>query len=398
MTNQTAANNNWSFLNQVRIIDMSRLLPGPMTTQLLADLGAEVIKIEEPKEGDTGRVLGKDMFARLNRNKKSLTVNLKTEEGKDILRQLLASADCLVESFRPGAMDRLGFSYEEVKAINPRLVYCSLSGYGQTGPYANRAGHDIDFLALSGYFGVPSQVNDKIARPKIRLSDYAGAMYAALSLSVAIASAKQSGVGQYLDVAILDAISAWSAPLLRVAHDVCESDPDRMPFVMPDNDIFETADGEHLAIGLFENKFWKQMVEMLAGDYPELADPRFANTRLRNQHKREVHNLLAEVFASKTLSQWEEFFSPTDMPWAPVLRDMRFFDDPHIKARDLMQSLPGQAGEPDSFQVRYPVKFSAGLDDLRLPPPSKGEHTGEILEKLGLDQDTIATLRSQEII
>lgn len=390
--------NNWSFLNDVRIIDMSRLLPGPMTTQLLADLGAEVIKIEEPKEGDTGRVLGKDMFARLNRNKKSLTVNLKTEEGKQILRELLASADCLVESFRPGAMERLGFSYEEVKAINPALVYCSLSGYGQTGPYANRAGHDIDFLALSGYFGVPSQVNDKIARPKVRLSDYAGAMYAALSLSVAIASAKQSRVGQYLDVAILDAMTAWSAPLLRVAHEVCDSDPDRMPFVMPDNDIFATADGEHLAIGLFENKFWKQMAEMLTSEFPQLSEEKYATTKLRNQRKQEVNDLLAEVFASKTLEQWDALFGPTDLPWASVLRDMRFFEDPHIKARDLMHTLPGNGDQPESFQVRYPVKFSAGLDDLRLPPPDKGEHTDEILAGLGMSNEAITTLRNRDII
>lgn len=390
--------NNWSFLNNVRIIDMSRLLPGPMTTQLLADLGAEVIKIEEPKEGDTGRVLGKDMFARLNRNKKSLTVNLKTEQGKKILRELLASADCLVESFRPGAMERLGFSYEEVKAINPALVYCSLSGYGQTGPYANRAGHDIDFLALSGYFGVPSQVEDKIARPKVRLSDYAGAMYAALSLSVAIASAKQSRVGQYLDVAILDAMTAWSAPLLRVAHEVCDSDPERMPFVMPDNDIFETSDGEHLAIGLFENKFWKELVEMLSSEFPQLADENYATGKLRNQRKKEVHSLLSEVFASKTLEQWEALFNPTDMPWAPVLRDMRFFEDPHIKARDLMQKLPAADGQSESFQVRYPVKFSAGLDDLRLPPPEKGQHTDEILSQLGLGEAEIDYLRQQNIV
>lgn len=385
--------NNWSFLKDVRIIDMSRLLPGPMTTQLLADLGAEVIKIEEPKEGDTGRVLGKDMFARLNRNKKSLGINLKSDEGREIFRKLIADADCLVESFRPGAMERLGFSYEEVKAINPSLVYLSLSGYGQTGPYANRAGHDIDFLALSGYFGVPSQVEDKIARPKVRLSDYAGAMYAALSLSVALASAKQSGVGQYLDVAILDAMTAWSAPLLRVAHDVCDSDPNKMPFVMPDNDIFETKDGEHLAIGLFENKFWKQLVEMLSGEFPALADERFANTRLRNQAKSEVHGLLSYVFASKTLDEWTALFDPTDMPWAPVLRDMRFFEDPHILARGLMQTMTDKNGENETFQVRYPVKFSAGLDDLRLPPPEKGEHTDEVLGSLGLSEDEITALR-----
>jgi len=388
----------WSFLNDVRIIDMSRLLPGPMATQLLADLGAEIIKIEEPVEGDTGRVLGKDMFARLNRNKKSLTLNLKSDEGRELFRKLLADADCLVESFRPGAMERLGFSYEEVKKINPALVYCSLSGYGQTGPYAKRAGHDIDFLALSGYFGVPSQVQDKIARPKVRLSDYAGAMYGALSLSVALASAKQSGVGQYIDVAILDAMTAWSAPLLRVAHDVCEGDPDRMPFVMPDNDIFETKDDEHIAIGLFENKFWHVLVDMLKGEFPALADERFENTRKRNQHKQEVNDLLVSVFGSKTLAEWTELFDPTDLPWAPVYRDMRFFDDPHIQARDLMHTLPDSSGEGSTFQVRYPVKFSAGLDDLRAPPPNKGEHSDEVLNGLGLSEAQIAGLREQGII
>ncbi|RDE24635.1 CoA transferase [Motiliproteus coralliicola] len=382
----------------MRIIDLSRLLPGPMTTQLLADLGAEVVKIEEPKEGDTGRVLGKDMFARLNRNKKSLTLNLKTDQGKALLRQLLANADALVESFRPGVMDRLGFSYEEVKAINPRLVYCSLSGFGQTGPYANRAGHDIDFLALSGYFGVPSQVNDKIARPKIRLSDYAGAMYAALSLSVAMASAKERGEGQYIDAAITDAILAWTAPLVRVAHEVCEGDPDRMPFVMPDNDIFETSDGEHIAIGLFENKFWGQLVEQFSSELPALADQRFATKGGRNQHKSEVHGLLSELFRSRSFEQWNQLLEQTDLPWAPVWRDMRLFDDPHIQARGLMQSLTSSDGKEESFQVRYPVKFSAGLDDLRAGPPSKGEHTDEILANLGLADSDIAVLRDNGIV
>lgn len=390
--------NNWSFLNNVRILDLSRLLPGPMCTQLLADLGAEVIKIEEPKEGDTGRTLGKDMFARLNRNKKSLTLNLKSQEGRAILVDLIKSADALVESFRPGAMARLGFSYEEVKEINPKLVYCSLSGYGQTGPYANRAGHDIDFLALSGYFGVPSQVNAKIARPNVRLSDYAGAMYGALSLSVAIASARENGVGQYLDVAILDAITAWTAPLMRVAHEVCDGNPDKMPFVMPDNDVFATQDGKYLAIGLFENKFWQQLVAMLQGEFPQLADEAYATTGLRNQRKQETHAMLCTVFASRTLAEWEALFAPTDMPWAPVYQDLDLFRDAQLQERDLFHTMPSGHGEQPSFQVRYPVKFSAGLDDLRQSPPSKGEHSDELLRSLGLDTEQIKALRAHAII
>lgn len=393
--------NDWSFLNGMRIIDLSRLLPGPMTTQLLADLGAEVIKIEEPVHGDTGRVLGKDMFARLNRNKSSMTLNLKSEEGKKILTKLLANADALVESFRPGVMERLGFSYEQVQAINPKLVYCSLSGYGQTGPYAQRAGHDIDFLALAGYFGVPSQVEDKLARPKVRLSDYAGAMYAALSLSVAMASSKQNGQGQYLDVAIMDAISAWTAPLLRIAHGVCEGDPDKMPFVMPDNDIFATKDGHHIALGLYENKFWLQIVEAFGDEFPVLADERYTTKKGRNQHKQAVYTALKELFASRTKDQWHAYFEPTDMPWAPVYEDMDLFDDEQIKARGLMTEMQAtnEVGETEtSFQVRYPVKFSAGLDDLRAPPPNKGQQSQSLLQELGYSQADIAELKEKGIV
>jgi hypothetical protein len=149
-------------------------------TQCLVDLGAEVIKIEEPKQGDPGRRLGKDMFARLNRNKRSLTLDLKSETGKTVLCDLLSNADAVIESFRPGVMDRLGFGYDAVCALNPAIVYCSLSGFGQTGPYRHCAGHEIDFRALSGYFAVPSQVRDKLARPKVRLSDYAGATLGAV--------------------------------------------------------------------------------------------------------------------------------------------------------------------------------------------------------------------------
>lgn len=388
----------WSFLHNLRILDLSRLLPGPMATQLLADLGALVIKIEEPKVGDTGRHLGKDMFARLNRNKQSLSLDLKSEAGKDILRQLIASSDALVESFRPGVMDRLGFSYEEVKALNPKLVYCSLSGFGQTGPYANRAGHDIDFLALSGYFGVPSQVNAKLARPNVRLSDYAGAMYAALSLSVAMASAQQSGQGQYMDVAILDSITAWTAPLLRIAHEVCEGDPQRMPFVMPDNDVFATSDGQHLAIGLFENKFWVDLAQLLADEFPELSEPQYATTKQRNLCKDDTHALLSRVFVSKTLAQWEALFGPTDLPWAPVFEDGRLFEDPHLKARDLFHRVTDDAGET-SFQVRFPVKFSAGLEDLRSAAPLKGQHTDSVLSDcLGLNDLQIQALREQGVV
>lgn len=388
--------NEWSFLNGMRIIDLSRLLPGPFATQTLADLGAEVIKIEEPKHGDPGRFLGNDMFARLNRNKKSLTLDLKSDEGKAILTKLLESADAVIESFRPGVMDRLGFGYEAVKAQNPAIVYCSLSGFGQTGPYRQRAGHDIDFLALSGYFAVPSQVNDKLARPKVRLSDYAGAMYGALSLAVAMGSAKMSGKGQYLDVSITDAMVNWSSPLVRIAHDLCDGDPDRMSFVMPDNDIFETKDGKHIAIGLFENKFWLVLAEMMGDEFPDLRREDFRTNKLRNQQKQAVHELMSDMFASKTLTKWEELFGPTDLPWAVVYEDMRLFEDPHLIERGMFGEL-GE-GKDKTFQAGYPTKFSAGLNEFQSAPPKKGQDTDEILRNLGHDAAAIQAMRDAGVI
>jgi crotonobetainyl-CoA:carnitine CoA-transferase CaiB-like acyl-CoA transferase len=388
--------NDWSFLNGMRIIDLSRLLPGPFATQTLADLGAEVIKIEEPKHGDPGRRLGKDMFARLNRNKRSLTLDLKSDEGKAVLTDLLKGADAVIESFRPGVMDRLGFGYEAVKALNPAIVYCSLSGFGQTGPYRQRAGHDIDFLALSGYFAVPSQVNDKLARPKVRLSDYAGAMYGALSLAVAMGSAKMSGKGQYLDVSITDAMVNWSAPLVRIAHDLCDGDPDRMSFVMPDNDIFETKDGKHVAIGLFENKFWLVLADIMGDEFPDLRREDYKTNKLRNQQKAAVHGLMSQMFASKTLAEWEELFGPTDLPWAVVYEDMRLFDDPHLIERGMFGELG--AGEDKTFQAGYPTKFSAGLNEFRTAPPKKGQDTDEILRGLGHDAAAIQAMRDAGVI
>jgi crotonobetainyl-CoA:carnitine CoA-transferase CaiB-like acyl-CoA transferase len=336
------------------------------------------------------------MFARLNRNKRSLTLDLKSEEGKTVLRDLLSNADAVIESFRPGVMDRLGFGYDTVRALNPAIVYCSLSGFGQTGPYRHRAGHDIDFLALSGYFAVPSQVRDKLARPKVRLSDYAGAMYGALSMAVAMGSAKISGQGQYLDVSITDAMVNWSSPLVRIAHDLCDGDPDRMSFVMPDNDIFETADGKHIAIGLFENKFWLVLAEMMAEEFPALSDPSYATNALRNQRKSEVHNLMSQMFASKPLAEWEQLFEPTDLPWAVVYQDMRLFDDPHLKERGMFGTLG--TGDDQSFQAGYPTKFSAGLDEFQTAPPRKGADTDAILRGLGHDEAAIQAMRDAGVI
>lgn len=355
----------WSCLRDVKIIDVSQLLPGPHATSLLMQLGADVIKVEQPGTGDTSRQLGKAVFAQFNRGKQSVALDLKSAQGREAFLALVRDADAVVEGFRPGVMRRLGLDYEALAAVNPAIVLCSVSGFGQEGPYADHAGHDLNYLALAGYWSVPVQVHDKVSRPRARISDYAASGYAALSLAVAIMSARQNGRGQHLDVAIHDAILSWTAHGAWAARGY-EERPADAPMVMPDNDLFETRDGRHLALGILENKFWGNLCEALGETFPALRDPRFAQRPGRQQHKAEVHGLLQEIFRSRTLSEWTDTFAAVDVPFSPALGARELFDDPHVQARGTVRHLPDE----DAIALRFPVKFSLGLpeSDDTVPP------------------------------
>ncbi|HKT95526.1 MAG TPA: CoA transferase [Paraburkholderia sp.] len=348
----------WSCLQDARILDLSQLLPGPQAALMLSQLGADVIKVEQPA-GDTIRSVGHNAFAQLNHGKRCVCVDLKSVEGRAALLALVREADAVIEGFRPGTLDKLGLGYSTLRAENPRIVLCSISGFGQTGPYAAAPGHDLNYLARAGYWAIPAQVEDKVSRPRIRLSDYAAAAYASLSLAVAIMSARQSGQGQHLDVSIHDAIMAWTAGGAWTAKCASEAGVGT-PGVMPDNDLFETADGRHLALGIMENKFWQSLGERLGAEYPALASPGFASRPQRQKRKAEVHAMLKEIFASRTLAQWESTFEGTDVPFSPVLLAEDLFDDPHVQARQVHRPLNGGA----CMATRFPVKFSAGLGDV----------------------------------
>lgn len=366
----------WSCLKDVTVLDVSQLLPGPHAASLLAQLGADVIKIEHPETGDTSRLLGPAVFGQFNRGKRSVALDLKTADGKAAFLDLVRRADAVIEGFRPGVMQRLGLGYAALAAVNPAIVLCSISGFGQTGPYAADAGHDLNYLALSGYWGVPVQVQDKVSRPRARISDFAASSYAALSLSVAIMSARQSGQGQALDVSILDAITSWTVQGAWAARDIPADQLIQSPTVMPENDLFETQDGRHLAMGILENKFWLNLCEVLGDEYPALRDPRFATRPQRYQRKQEVNALMVAVFASKTLAAWSDRFADTDVPFSPVLHAAELFDDAHLVARGMVRHHP----EDGQISVRFPVKFSAGLPDAPASVPALGEHTASILK------------------
>jgi len=366
----------WSCLKDVTILDVSQLLPGPHAAALLGQLGADVIKIEHPETGDTSRLLGQGVYAQFNRGKHSVALDLKSPEGKAAFLDLVRRADAVVEGFRPGVMQRLGLGYADLQAVNPAIVLCSISGFGQTGPYAADAGHDLNYLALSGYWATPVQVQDRISRPRARISDFAASGYAALSLSVAVMSARQSGQGQHLDVSILDAITSWTAQGAWAARAIPAHQMVDSPTVMPENDLFETLDGRHLAMGILENKFWLNLCEVLGDEYPALRDPRFATRPQRQKHKREVNTLMVQVFASKTLAAWSERFAHTDVPFSPVLGAAELFDDAQLLARGMLRQHPAE----DRISLRFPVKFSAGLPDAPDWVATLGEHTEEVLK------------------
>ncbi len=357
----------WSCLKDVTILDVSQLLPGPHACSLLRQLGAEVIKVEQPGSGDTARQLGAHVYAQFNRGKRSVALDLKSDAGRAAFLELVRDADAVVEGFRPGVMARLGLGYDALAAVNPAIVLCSVSGFGQTGPYASHAGHDLNYLALAGYWATPVQVHDVVSRPRVRVSDYAASGYAALSLAVAIMSARQNGQGQHLDVSIHDAVLSWTAHGAWTARAHLAS-PLASSTVMPENDLFETRDRQHLALGILENKFWVNLCAALDDAFPALRDSRFATRAGRGGHKVEVNDLLAAVFRTRDLAEWEDFFAPLDIPFSPVLGAGELFDDAQVRARGVVRPIEG------GIAVNFPVKFSLGLPEGEDFVAGVGEH------------------------
>ncbi|CAB3646218.1 CoA transferase [Achromobacter sp. ACM04] len=363
------------YLSGMSVLDLGQLHPGPYTAMLLGQLGATVIKVEKP-QGDTARQLGAETFAKYNRGKQSICLDLKREEDKRVLLQLVAGSDVVVEGFRPGVMANLGLDYTQLARVNPRVVLCSISGFGQTGPYAQRPGHDVNYMALAGYWAVPSQVRDVMARPRLRLSDYCAAMHAALAILAAVQDARESGVGQHLDVSIHDTMTAWMAPALQAMNGPAGPEVAHLPHVMPDNDVFETADGRHLALGILEESFWRNLCVALAPVCPDLNAPGYQTRAGRMREKRVLNDRLRELFKSRSLADWERLFDGHDIPWAPVLRHDEVFEDPHVRHRGVV------ADTPAGRVVGFPVKFSKPLPSMAREVPGLDQHRAQILARL----------------
>jgi crotonobetainyl-CoA:carnitine CoA-transferase CaiB-like acyl-CoA transferase len=383
-------------LTGLRVLDLSRLLPGPFCTLLLADLGADVIKIEDPNGGDyvrwTPPLHGEysAMYHTLNRNKRSVKLNLKSDAGREAFLRLAATADVVLESFRPGVMDRLGIGWETLHALRPSLIMCSISGYGQDGPYRDRAGHDLNYMAVGGALGITGTADGTLAMPGVQVGDIGGgAMSAAIAILAALQHRNRTGEGQHCDVSMLDGIVTWlSIHAARYFHDGVAPGPatTHLNGAHPCYNVYRCKDG-WMSVGALEPKFWTALAEAL--DLPHLADP--AHAYAEREEARRVHAELEAVFLTRTRAEWAERLAGRDVCCEPVLHFDEVFANEQVRHRGM--EIPAGAGGPLP-QTGFPFKLSATPPRVRTPAPGFGENTRELLAEVGYDDAAYDALRA----
>ncbi len=392
-------------LSDIKVLDLSRVLAGPYATMLLADYGAEVIKVEQPGQGDGTRQWGPPWvgefsayFLSVNRNKRSITINLKTEAGREIIRNLAAKADILVENFKVGTMKRLGLDYESLSAINPGLIYCSISGYGQDGPYKDRPGYDFMIQGHGGVMSITGPAAGPPYKVGVAIVDVTAGLYAVNAILAALHHRQATGQGQYIDVALLDAQIGW---LVNVAQNYFATGlpPGRYgnahPNIVP-YETFETADGS-MALAVGADSQYKRLCQVI--DRSDLwEDERFRTNAGRVQHRTHLIPQLQAVFRTRTTEAWMQELLAAGIPASPINDIPAVFSDPQVQHRRMAQRISHpRAGE---MTLLGPVaKLSATPADIRTPPPSLGADTDTILRThLGLDDGAIAQLREQKVI
>ncbi|TRO13333.1 CoA transferase [Ectopseudomonas mendocina] len=403
-------------LSHIRVLDLSRVLAGPWCGQILGDLGAEVIKVERPGTGDDTRHWGppyiKDAegndsreaayFQSANRNKQSLTLDFTQPEGQRLVRELVAQCDVVLENFKVGGLAAYGLDYESLAAINPRLIYCSITGFGQTGPYAKRAGYDFMIQGLGGLMSLTGRPEGEEGAGPVKvgvaLTDILTGLYATVGVLAALNQREQSGVGQHIDVALLDVQVACLAnqAMNYLATGVS---PRRLgnahPNIVPYQD-FPSADGNFiLAVG--NDGQFRKFCEV-AGIANLADDPRFVTNKARVAHRAELIPLLRQATVFKTTAQWIELLEKAGVPCGPINDLQQVFADPQVKARGLRLDLPNGLGSLTP-QVASPLRLSATPVAYRSAPPLLGQHTDSLLQRLlGMSETQIAELREAGVL
>jgi crotonobetainyl-CoA:carnitine CoA-transferase CaiB-like acyl-CoA transferase len=406
-------------LSHIRVLDLSRVLAGPWAGQNLADLGAEVIKVERPGGGDDSRAFGppwvKDRegrdtrdsayFTSANRGKKSITLNIASAEGQAIVRELARECDVLLENYKHGDLARYGLGYDDLRAINPGLVYCSVTGFGQTGPYRERPGYDFMIQGMGGMMSVTGEPDGAPGggpqRAGVPIADIITGMYASIAICAALAHraapGPSQGKGQHLDLALLDSqiallayqntnFFATGAPPKRIGN----LHPNIVPY-----QPFRSSDGE-VIIACGNDNLFRKFCD--AAGCPELAkDPRFATNGKRVENRVEITRLIQEIFSKKTTARWLELLEAAGVPNGPINNIAQVFEEPQVKARGVRIELEHASGARLPM-VASPMRFSDTPIDYRLAPPVLGQHTEEVLRALGKSGAEIEQLRAAKVI
>jgi len=378
-------------LEGIRVVDLTALLPGPFCSMILCDLGAEVIKIERPGGGDPGRAMIPALFSTVNRGKKSLTLNLKQEGAREALKKLIEKSDVFLEGFRPGVVDRLGFGYEKVRAINPRLVYCSISGYGQSGPYRDVPGHDVNYLGMAGtlYFSGEPQ-GPPAASGGVQIADLCSSMYAAVAIIASLRGRDKSGAGDYLDVSMTDCALAWAGPRISEFYGLgCP--PKERYMGRGAYGVYEAGDGKYFTLGCVEEHFWQSLCRLLGLE--EMAkNEEYGSWLRRNARADEIDPVLKKIFLTRRRDEWLDLMLKEDIPCSPVNAPQDLEKNSHLAARGLISQAEGHP------LIAFPVKFNRLQMKSKGPLPELGEHTEEILSGLGYGLDEIEKMRTAGII
>jgi formyl-CoA transferase/CoA:oxalate CoA-transferase len=391
-------------LKGIKVLDLTRALAGPYCTMLLADYGAEVIKVELPGTGDDTRGWGPPFvegesayFMSINRNKKSLTLDMKNTKSKDILERMIKQSDIIVENFRPGAADRLGLGYEQVKKINPKIIYCSISGFGQDGPYRELPGFDQTLQGMGGMMSITGEPNGPPMKVGVAIADISGGMFAAFGIMLALFHRQKTGKGQWVDTSLLDSQIAWltyRAGEYFASGKLPEKVGSGHPMIVP-YQAFKAKD-EYINIAAGNDQLWKRFCKVINMENI-MDDPKFVTNAKRVENRKELIAILSKIIETRTGAEWLKLFEDAGIPAGPIYTLDKLFSDPQVLHRKMMVELT----HPKAGKIKVtgvPVKLSEAPGEITTPPPLLGQHNKEVLKDLGYSAEEIEKLIADKVV
>ncbi|HCU79588.1 MAG TPA: formyl-CoA transferase [Chloroflexi bacterium] len=399
----SVANN---LLKNICVVDLTRVLAGPYCTMMLGDLGADVIKIEVPGRGDDTRHWGPPFteggesayYLSANRNKRSLTLNLKSAQGLEILKKLIAKGDVLVDNFKTGTLSRWGLDYETLQEIRPGLIYCTVTGYGYTGPYSSRPGYDLIVQATGGFMSITGPENGDPSRAGVAIADISTGMFASNAILAALYSREKTGEGQRIDMSLLDsqvALLSYAATNYFVSGSITNRLGNAHPNIVPYQSF--KAQDMHFVLAVGNDKQWEIFCKSI--NKPKwIDDEKYSTNALRVNNRRQLIDQLNKLFATQNAGYWLEIFDKVGLPSGPINELDKVFENEQIKSREMQIELPHSIDNKVTL-LNSPIKIPTSPTKTHKAPPTLGEHTEEILkEKIGLDQDAVAKLRDEGIL